>query len=1052
VSNHPRLARSLRLRSFVFLLACSVVPLTACTNAESGERSRAEPQCSGRAVLASEDRAGFVGATLSRADSVVIALLSTVGCEAAMFRSLGNLGATAVYADPKTGYAVVRLSKSKLDDLLDLGGVAYAQVQRVHSDESVIPPDSLAKLDRLTTAPFEIAYPRLATTLPANGVYFPAEEGGLTELWKEHPTADGRGVRVGIADDGFDLLHPALQKARDANGALIPKVADIDLIGFDDSWVRMGERLTPHSGIVRALGKDWHVPTGGPFRFGAFGQRQRLTGEHAKMVDLVAGMIWEETTATVWVDTNGDGDFRNDQPLRDYSVAQEIGWFGTKDDRGDHRIPFGVKIDTAHTAVTLAIGGSHGASIVGTIAANDLTGGIYNAAAPSVQVVDVRWGYAGIGSQLNIYHAITRPDIDVVHMSGGIGGTEFDLHVFERALAVHQKPLSCLNALPNALRVNEYLSPELLRRNVQIPPPYGETYGITHHFFPVNGVINGVLVPSQALSIQSRYVPNSTMWSDGRLHFMAGKEGQLSPTPMGYVTGGSLSSTIPYGSGVVADLIGEARRLKVRHDYLRVINAIQISARLIPGVPASEQHHGVIDAAAAWRQLQDMERADDPENPMLTRFKVARDSGGSRMAVQGFHLDWVAPGTTVDGALWITRTGGRSGPRAYTMWLHADDSTYTLLDSSAIFVRDSAVRVRFRARVRPGRHVAFLLLRDEQAGAVMNDVPLYVSAPEAAAPVSPGVDRYASRLAPLAKEYKYIAVEPDVQAVHYAVDIPYSGTARISPVWLPGGFRNRAMDAPAGPPVDAAHNVGPMLRHETLTRRRDSVNEVLWSSRGVPQAGTVYDAPGPTVPIDATLTVSKYSMAFEAKGPRTVMATNRLAPINGRVELFDAAVTKSEEKGSGPRAQVEIRRKIPSGVAQWRVSVSGPKSSAGVDAYLVSCSDKGECYPKKQVELKAGKATLVVDDPAAGEWIVLVRSRDPLRRSASYRIVDAVVVPTATPLETTDQQHASGDRWSIRLPPAAGARYAGFRMIGGAQTGATAGLRIAITPLAADLP
>jgi hypothetical protein len=77
-------------------------------------------------------------------------------------------------------------------------------------------------------------YPRVATTVPEAGPYFAADEIGLTELRKQHPEADGRGVRVAVPDGGFDLLHPALQQAKDATGQTVPKIADLGTLTVQD--------------------------------------------------------------------------------------------------------------------------------------------------------------------------------------------------------------------------------------------------------------------------------------------------------------------------------------------------------------------------------------------------------------------------------------------------------------------------------------------------------------------------------------------------------------------------------------------------------------------------------------------------------------------------------------------------------------------------------------------------------------------------------------------------------------------------------------------------
>ena len=330
-----------------------------------------------------------------------------------MSAAFGKLGAKVKYSDARVGHALVVLRKDRLLDSLDIPGIAYATVPRIFKEENFIP---VTDRKIVPIPPFTIPTPRVARTLPPDGPYFPADEIGLTDLWTEHPDADGRGVRVAVADEGFDLLHPELLKGRDSRGELVAKVSDLDMVTTpetDDAWVVFGAPMKSKDGWIDAAGRKWKVPSEGEYRFGIYDHKITLgfeddPKEHPiPKVELSAGVLWSEEKSLVWVDTNGDVDFSNDSALADYALSHEVGWFGAKEGEDDNRIPFGVKIDAGRKAVYISIGGEHGAYIAGPLAGNKLTGGLFDGTAPSAQLVDVRFGEEQLRSNLGPWRGLT---------------------------------------------------------------------------------------------------------------------------------------------------------------------------------------------------------------------------------------------------------------------------------------------------------------------------------------------------------------------------------------------------------------------------------------------------------------------------------------------------------------------------------------------------------------------------------------------------------------------------------------------------------------------
>lgn len=1008
-------------------------------------------QCTGRAVLNGFERSAFISAAYGERTELVVQLLARPGCSGVMLKSLQDLGATVRFADEKVGYALILLPKTRVLDVLDVLGVDYAQTptkpwEYRYSPESAYVPPSDRK--PAPVPPITLPLPRVAKELPQGGPYFAAAEAGLTALWKQHPLADGRGVRVAVIEAGdFDLLHPALKVAQEVNGGLVPKFADFIVFSDPDksaNWVQFGEPFQTAHGSFVAAGRSWTVPQDGTYRFGIFAKmfylgrfRSDLEQQdpHLKSVSLSVGVLWDERRNRIWVDTDGDGSFANQRALGDYAETYDVDWFGRQDGEDDNRIPFGVKIDPIQHAAYLSMattgGGQkrpnpHGALIAGSLAANRLSGGLFDGAAPNAQLIDVVMDL-GLPAFLS---AFARSDVDVVNRSGRIGtptedGTEdFERHVLERAIAVYPKPFAAVTGIPNSLNVMDYASPEMLRRNRQTSPPYVE-YINGSVWFSMDGLVNTILAPSAQLGTDSRYLPGHDFLTKGEL---------LPYAPAGYSIGANPSPTIPVVSGIVADLISGARRDHIRYDAVRLTQAVLIGARPRKDLPTALQGAGVANAAGAWEQLAKMAGGDDPANPILTSFTATRMEDGVPQPVNGFHADIPKAGGTLDGELWITRHGGYSGNRAYRLSLRGDEGVYRVVDEKILLLPNQPARVRFSAKLTPGLHVAFLQLRDAQAGVVMQEIPLSVRVPEVPERTAPWIEQYHQTIPPRRRQNLYVRLDGDTQAARYVVRIPYVGVQAL--LWLPNSQINNA--APSGDAVDKAHHVGPMQNIEVVSANtRAQTIEIQWSNRGAAEYEGPSDPPAPDVPISATLRVEKFAVAFGKADGNKVRVTNQQAQVNGRVEFYDATLRSSEVPGSGLHAITTLTRSLPAHLSQWRVAVSSVSVVKDpVDVFLLNCTAKEGCTVADQKPIAAKTVTLVMNDPQEGHWKIVIRARDAVMRPRTYQVREALLVPsTAATLSPTtanvDVKHASGETWSLPLPDKQGdAQYAAFIIAG----------------------
>jgi hypothetical protein len=1027
-------------------------------------------QCTSHTQLNKWERGQFAQAALASRAKITVQVLAERGCGNEVITDLRNLGAEIDYADNAVGYALFEIPKERLLDTLDIAGVAYAYTNNNPQTYDVVSTDTVPSggRDLVAVPAIALPYPRVATSMSNNGPYFATDEIGLTELWRHHPLADGRGVRVGVVDEGFDLLHPALQQAFDASGQIISKVADIGTLTSlieGSGWVKFGNPVHTKDRRFDSAGRTWTVEEDGTYRFGIFKQDLILgpaDNSLSKKLPLAVGVLWDQEGNRIWVDTDGDGSFANERVLGDYGKTHEPGWFGSKRDGEDNRIPFGVKIYPLKDAIYVRIGNGHGTLVAGPLAANRLTGGLFTGAAPAAQLIDEE--YSRKTRLAAIVKLAARPDVDVVNHSGSVGsagyasGQEgmggFEQNVLKRVIEVHKKPIVAYTAAPGAIHVMDYASSEMLRRNRQISGPYRDT--INSSTLPLaNGLVNLVLAPSANLVTQSRYAPIDLKWPDGKRHAFRDDEFDP-PAPDGYSIGANPSPTIPVVSGVIADLISEAKRENIRYDATRLTNAIFTGAQLLEGFPVWMQGYGVVNAARSWEQMTKMAKVDDPENAVLTSLAISRTLNRRRIEVYGYDAEFHKLGIQHEGELWLTRIGGYPGPRSYRLSLRGNDGSFQLLTPQLSLERGKPELVRFRTTGASGRHTALLELRDTLADVIIQDVPLSVRLPDRPEKTDPGVDEYESSIQILRGERRYINCGEGVQATRYTMQIPSTGPSLCCSARTFPGFAWRDSNEPVGGRHDSPDHVGAMENLESLVANDGTdLRQIYWENRGRPEYATQYDGPSPDAPIHAKLTVRKYSVAItktkDRKGANAVAIVNKLADVEGHVTFYDAQLETTRLYTNGKHASIELNRRLPDHLAQWRVRIAGLPKGMHADAFLFKCTAQSDCTLSSQEEITSKGTTLVVNHPEAGLWRIVLRNREGKPCLNSYKIKEARLVSTLLGPSQNDVLHRSGTKWTVPLPPTT--QYAAFWIAKSLHPEYREdGLTIAMTPLKQEIP
>jgi len=868
--------------------------------------------CSGRAQLSEFDSTQAMVALRSNKPDVTIEFLAHPTCVSYVLGELRILPATIEFVDRKSGYIELEIAAAHVQEVLDTKGLDAART--LDSSYSLDPAYVLPARRMVGVSSYRVAWPRVATSLAPGQQFFPAGEIGLPALWKNEPEGDGRGVRIALIDQGIDLLHPALHLAKNANGGIVPKLAGIITTNTpqqDGEWVET-RAVEAMGGFIDAAGHSWRVPHDGSYRFGILDWHfePKLEEDKSYALHLNAGVLWDTAKKLVWIDTPGDHDFTKDRVLQDYSIAHHIAWFGKTDRSGDERIPFAVAIDTHHQAIYIDLGnGPHGAFVAGTLAANHLSGGIFDGAAPMAQIIDAR----SSEEMRPFVMSFASPQVDVINCSCGVARYDeqhFARVVLERLIQVYRKPLICYCEVRGAISVSDYQSPDQTRRNRRASPPYRETingieWGSWGHDNP-SGIENWLLGPSASLTTQSRYLPFSYPRSNGRVGYDFPKSVDAQTfypvAPPGYTIGENPSPTITVVSGVVADMVSLARRYHIRYDAIRMSNALFTGSRTVAGFPASVQENGLVNAMGAWHQLAAMSRVDDPINPDLTHFDVLRDP--DKTQVDGYFQNIFKPGGDIVGRIWIVRHGGYGGSRMYNLSIRRDGIpgilVFTPLRTNVKFARDIPMLVAFRIYPTAGDHLAYLQLADKRSGTVMQQIPLHVIVPEPLTTTALGVKTFHTFIPPRRSASEYFMLPDNPSAVRIEVSTPYTGSnnpynSPTNPIaffglsYVSNGTWSKSWlkgIRPKGPALDMLHHVGPIDNLRAI----DPQPTASWwfvylQSRGAPEYETQYDPPAPTVPIPVTIAFEEYRVDARREGSILVLR-NALAPLKGRIEFF----------------------------------------------------------------------------------------------------------------------------------------------------------------------
>ncbi|QES52584.1 serine protease [Streptomyces venezuelae] len=655
----------------------------------------------------------------------------------------------------KIGYVRATLPTDKAEAALK----AAAKLSSVHAIDlrhEIQLPDPRPEADRAagTAKRTAEAYPAPGKDTPAKNPYNPSHETGAVEFVKKNPQADGRGVTIGILDSGVDLGHPALQQTTTGERKIVDWVTATDPItDSDGTWRAQITPVTAAGGTFTAGGQSWKAPEGS-FQWSRFSESITATGDMKGDVNRDGdttdrfGMLYDAAAGTVRVDTDQDGDFTNNEPMKPYKDGYQIGYFGTENPATEvaDRIPFviqirkdvpmdplggdwvGKKADFVNIGI---IESEHGTHVAGITAANSLFGGKMNGAAPGAKLVSSRacsWsgGCTNVALTEGMIDLVANRGVDIVNMSiGGLpalnDGNNARAELYGRLIDTYgvQLVISAGNSGPG---LNTIGDPSLADKVISVGAAvsketwaanYGSAVAKKYNMFNFSsrgpredgGFTPTISAPGASINTIQTWVPGQPV----------AEAGYALPAGYGMLQGTSMAS--PQAAGASALLISAAKQQKVALTPAALRTALTSSAKKIDGVPAHAQGSGLIDIPAAWESVQRGAKANEftvkaPVDTAIDQFlKTPGFGAGLYDREGGLKVNQKKVYDVV-----VTRTTGvKYGTRHNLSWRH-NDGTFKVIGGYdyVTLPLNKPVTIKVEAKAgSAGVHSSILQLDDE---------------------------------------------------------------------------------------------------------------------------------------------------------------------------------------------------------------------------------------------------------------------------------------------------------------------------------------------------
>jgi subtilisin family serine protease len=1044
--------RTIPFFNFIVVLAMllALVPATTLAAPASDDQNRDK--------LGKEDRELVAKARTEGKSTVTMMVAAQPGTNASLASQAAAFGGTVKYQEDTVEYLRVEVPVDNVETFAKLSNVKALTVDRV------IPLDD----PRPDAVQPVTPQPAPGAATPNNNPYMPIGDTGASQFMAAHPRWDGRGVTVGIVDSGIDLDHPALEKTTTGERKIIEWVTGTDPLSDDDpTWVNMESKVTGTTFTFN--GQTYTAPTlkKAAFRIGLFNERDsRLGGEINNDVNRdgnpagskgTFAVLWDTTSNKVYVDTNQNNKFTDDQAMTDYSVAYDIGHFGTDNPATAIReqIPFVVQTSkfeqpagTMNYFVNIGIiSGAHGTHVAGIVSGNKLFGGAMSGAAPGTKIVSSRaclfvTGCTSHALFEGMIFVAKYKKVDIINMSiGGLpalnDGNNTRAVLYDNLIEKYKVQMfisagnsgAGINTIGDpsvasrVMSVGSYISKATWQKNYGSDSNYQDNlHGFSSRGPREDGGFKpNIIAPGSAVSS----VPTWQSPVGACLPYAC---------PVGYAMFQGTSMASPQAAGAAALLVSAAKQRDEKPRPGKLRQAINSTARFIDNYQAFEQGNGLIDVNAAWKLLntdQNNDFEDDStlveiisEVPVTTVLSGFLKKPGIGQGI--YDREGVKVNDTYTRTYTFTRTTGGNDPATYNLSFAHNDGTFSLATTSITLKLNSPVNVTVTVNPKTsGVHSAILNLDN---------------------PKTQGIDYQTLNVVIAASQFNvgnnYTVVNSGSigrnQSTSFFFQVPAKTPAfkvdLAGNFSSPGGGQVRFLRFhPYGVGIESNStpncynpSAGPCSGN-SLTRTVSNPFPGVWEV--VVEARRTSDAASAPFSLTASILGASVSpnpdtiasATINTPVARSYTLTNLFGAFTGRAVGTTLGSAKYAVPSINNHTEQRYDVVVTPGSTSLRATIGGTSDlGADLDLYLYNCTS-GTCVLAGQSADGDSEESVTINNPAAGTWMVLIDGYAVPAGTTTYNYVDVFVnpgfgsldIPETAANSNTNTLRPAGSSWTV---------------------------------------
>jgi len=498
------------------------------------------------------------------------------------------------------------------------------------------------------------------------------------------------------------------------------------------------------------------------------------------------------------------------------------------------------------------------------------------------------------------------------------------------------------------------------------------------------------------------------------------------------------SMAAPQAAGAAALLISAAEQAGAQHQPAQIRQALRSSSRYLLGrYQAYEQGNGLINVGAAWDLLATNIKTVNIQsavgvNTILSGF----------LATPGFGVgindrEGVVAGASYTRQYSFFRTSGGGGTKTYNLSWVDNDGTFSSAGSIAL-PKNTAVTLDVQINpATSGAHSAILNLDDPgTTGIDYQTMNVVVAADQFSAP-DYSVTKTGS-LGPQQLEHFFFYVPPGTPA--FKVDMTGGGAAGLGAIrflrWHPYGLgidsnavSNCYNGAPGGcttgsPTSRTTTNPQAGVWEVSVDARRnsDAVSAPFTLTASILGASV---SPNPDVIASATIGVPV---------ARSYDITNLLGAFTGRAVGTTLGSAFRATPSIANLAQQQYLVAVTTGSTSLRATIGSPSDpAADLDLFVYNCTS-GTCALAGQSADGDSEESVTINNPAVGNWVVLVDGFSVPAGTTTYNYVDVFVNPAFGSVSVTDANalRPAGAVWTVPGSVTANAAPAAGRVLLGA--------------------